>query len=52
MEYEFKISLDDLVKMMAHKCNYCKFSQAQCSEKDGCEKGIRAFMLDLAEDCK
>lgn len=43
MKYEFE--LDKLVNMIAHKCDYCLFSPAQCSEKNGCEKGVKAFLL-------
>lgn len=43
---EVKIHIEELAKMIAHKCQYCKYEQSQCSEKNGCEIGILNWLKD------
>ena len=43
------ISLDKLVDMMVHKCEYCTFAPGRCSQKDGCRDGITEFLKDKEE---
>ena len=42
-----KIELDELVDMMIHTCNYCAFiEEGQCSQNDGCERGIKEYLKE------
>ncbi len=45
-----KINLKELAYMIAHKCQFCKYREKQCSEKGGCEKGIYDFLSEREQD--
>lgn len=40
-----EVSIDELVHMIAHKCNYCEYEPVRCSSKDGCEEGIKEYLM-------
>lgn len=40
----FTLEVEKLVNMMVHPCDYCEFSAGRCSEKNGCEIGIKEFL--------
>ena len=48
IDNEVKINIDELVKMIAHKCQCCKYKDSQCSEVNGCETGILNWLKDEA----
>ena len=41
-----RVNIKDLAHMIAHKCQYCKYKEAQCSEINGCENGILGWLKD------
>lgn len=43
-----EVSIDELVHMIAHKCNYCEYEPARCS-KGGCEEGIKDYLMTTDE---
>ena len=45
-----KIDIKKLAYMIAHKCQFCKFKEGQCAEKNGCEKGIYNFLIEAEKD--
>lgn len=45
-----KINIEELAYMISHKCKFCKFKEARCSEKDGCENGVLEFLSDLKDN--
>ena len=45
-----EVSIDELAEMMAHKCRYCEFVEpGQCSQKDGCIRGIKKYLTTSDE---
>lgn len=51
MRSEIRIegTLDEIAKMIAHKCGHCKFAHGRCQESGGCEKGIKEYLLESDE---
>ena len=49
-ESSFNIDVKELAHMISHKCEYCKFKEARCSEKNGCEEGVFEFLSDLKDN--
>ena len=44
-----EVNIDELVKMMVHKCWFCEFEEGQCSSRGGCERGIRKYLATSDE---
>lgn len=46
----FKIDKTQLAYMIAHKCEYCSYHTAICSEPNGCERGVREGLQNFIDE--
>jgi hypothetical protein len=47
-----QISKEDLAYLASHKCRFCEYSEARCSQATGCYEGILEYLRNKENELR